>query len=253
MREIFCRWLWVGLFLMGVSLSFGAEVRVFAAASLYDALKEISGRYEKETGEQVTLNIGASSILARQIEAGAPADIFISADEQKMDQLQKKGFVREETRRDLLSNTLVAVARKESPVQIRSAGDLKHCARIAIAEPRSVPAGIYARRYLEQKGLWADLEGKMVPAENVRGALAAVESGNVDAGIVYKTDAQISQEVKVLYKFPVEETPWITYPAAVLKEARAGAERFVTELSSERSRQTFEKFGFICKIPLNGK
>src|SRR5262245_3581625 len=169
-----------------------AEVNVYAAASLTDVMKEIAANYEKESTDKIVFNFGASSLLARQIIERAPADIFFSADEAKMDDLQKAGMIASETRRDLLSNSLVIVGPNDSQLTITSPDELlTKVQRIAIANPRAVPAGIYTKQYLSGLGLWDKLESKMVPTENVRAALAAVESGNVDAGFVYKTDANI--------------------------------------------------------------
>ena len=170
-----------------------ATLHVFAAASLTDSLKEIAAAYEKQTGDKVMFNFGASSFLARQIEEGAPADIFFSADEAKMDGLEKKGLIIKETRTSRLSNSLVIVVTSDSALPIHSAKDLAGPAvkRVALADPKTVPAGIYAKQYLQCAGLWSAIKPKVVPTDNVRAALAAVESGNVEAGMVYKTDASI--------------------------------------------------------------
>jgi molybdate transport system substrate-binding protein len=176
----------------------GAEVNVYAAASLTDVMKEIASAYEKESGDKILFNFGASSLLARQIIERAPADIFLSADEAKMDELEKAGLISTETRRDLLSNLLVIVVPYDSKLGIASPEELvTKSQKIAVADPRAVPAGIYTREYLTRLGLWQKLEPKIVPTENVRAALAAVESGNVDAGFVYKTDANISSKVRI--------------------------------------------------------
>jgi len=161
-----------------------AEVNVYAAASLTDVMKEIAANYEKQSSDKIVFNFGASSLLARQIIERAPADIFFSADEAKMDDLQKAGLIATETRRDLLSNSLVIVVPNDSKLAIGSPDDLTKAQKIAIADPRAVPAGIYTKEYLSGLGLWDKLESKMVPTENVRAALAAVESGNVEAGFV---------------------------------------------------------------------
>jgi molybdate transport system substrate-binding protein len=222
-----------------------AELTVFAAASLSDALKEIASAYEKRTGDRVNFNFAASSTLARQIREGARADLFFSADEEKMDQLAAKNLIRKESRRSVLSNSLVIVVAPDS--SLKSAADLRQFKRIALAEPNTVPAGIYARKYLEQEHLWTELNQKIVPTENVRAALAAVESGNAGAAIVYKTDAAISKNVKIGYEVPARASPGISYPLAMLAEARnvAGAERFWQYLQSPEAARTFQKFGFI--------
>ncbi len=227
-----------------------AEVNVFAASSLTDALKEIAQPYEEQTHDQIVFNFAASSLLARQIEEGAPADIFFSADEEKMDRLANAGLILPETRRDLLGNSLVVVAPNESSLQLSALSELfEKTQKLAVADPRTVPAGIYTRAHLTAIGLWEKLEPKLVPTENVRAALAAVESGNVDAGFVYKTDAGISKKVKVIFSVPMESGPAIRYPIALVKEAkdRAAADKFLRYLESDAARIVFEKFGFVVK------
>jgi molybdate transport system substrate-binding protein len=222
---------------------------VFAAASLTDSLQEIANTYSRQTGEKVALNFGASSTLARQIQEGAPADIFFSADEAQLDALEKKGLIVKETRRNRLSNSLVIVVAEESKLAIGSARDLTQAAvkRIALADPQTVPAGIYSREYLEKLGLWTALSPKVVPTDNVRAALAAVESGNVEAGMVYKTDAAISRKVKIAFSVPPAEGPAIVYPMAVVKDSKdpAAARRFLDYLGSAEAARVFEKFGFL--------
>lgn len=232
-----------------VAAANGATLNVFAAASLTDSLKEIGTAYEKETGDKVVFNFGASSLLARQIEEGAPADVFFSADEAKMDALETKKLLLPGTRTKLLANSLVIVVANDRSLKISSAADLKNVKRLALAETRTVPAGIYAKEFLTAKGLWNDIQSKVIPTDNVRAALVAVESGNVDAGIVYKTDAVISKKVKVAYEVPAPETPNISYPIAVLKESRnpGAAKRFAEHLSSTNSQKVFESFGFIIQ------
>lgn len=229
----------------------GAEVNVCAAASLTDVMKEIASAYEKENGDNISFNFGASSLLARQIIERAPADMFISADEAKMDELEKAGLIATETRRDLLSNLLVIVVPYDSKLEIASPEEfLTKSQKIAVADPRAVPAGIYTKEYLTRLGLWQKLEPKIVPTENVRTALAAVESGNVDAGFVYKTDANISHKVRIAFTVAVEQGPPIRYPVALIKEARekAAAAKFLAYLQSASTRKTFERYGFIVKF-----
>jgi molybdate transport system substrate-binding protein len=229
----------------------GAEVNVYAAASLTDVMKEIASAYEKESGDKILFNFGASSLLARQIIEGAPADMFLSADEAKMDGLEQAGLIATETRRDLFSNLLVIVAPYDSKLVIASPEELvTKSQRIAVADPRAVPAGIYTKEYLSRLGLWQKLEPKIVPTENVRGALAAVESGNVDAGFVYKTDANISSKVRVAFTVAVEQGPPIRYPVALIKGAKekSAAVKFLAYLKSAGARKTFERYGFIVKF-----
>ena len=244
----------VVLFILAIavcpSLS-AATLHVFAAASLTDSLKEIAAAYEKQTGDKIMFNFGASSFLARQIEEGAPADIFFSADEAKMDGLEKKGLIVKETRISRLSNALVIVVTSDSALRIQSAADLAGptVKRLALADPKTVPAGIYAREYLKRAGLWTVIEPKVIPTDNVRAALAAVESGNVDAGMVYKTDAAISRRVRIAYAIPAKESQDISYPVAVLKESKHldAARRFLKHLGSDEAGRVFQNSGFIVR------
>lgn len=229
-------------------LAHAAELSVFAAASLKDALAEIGAAYEKESGDKVVFNFGASNALARQIEQGAPADVFFSADEAKVDALEKKGLLLPETRRSVLTNTLVIVVAADAGAAPKSAADLAkpEFRKLALAETATVPAGIYARGYLEKLGLWTAVKDKVVPTENVRAALAAVEAGNCGAGIVYKTDALISKRVKVAVEIPATEGPRISYPLAVVKDSKQPepAKKFAGHLAGPAARAVFEKFGF---------
>jgi molybdate transport system substrate-binding protein len=195
----------------------GAEVNVYAAASLTDVIEEIASDYEKESGDKILFNFGASSLLARQIIERAPADMFISADEAKMDELEKPGLIATETRRDLLSSLLMIVVPSDSKLVISSPEELvAKSKKIAVADPRAVPAGIYTKEYLTWLGLWQKLEPKIVPTENFRAALAAVESGNIDAGFVYKTDANISSKVTIWFQVKINFRPAIVRTQARL-------------------------------------
>lgn len=226
-----------------------AEVRVFAAASLTDGLKVIASAYAQKSNDRIIFNFGASSTLARQIEEGAPADIFFSADEAKMDGLEAKGLIDKSTRKSRLSNSLVIVVAAENGASVIAPQDLARPAikRVALGDPKAVPIGIYAREYLESLKLWADLAPKIIATENVRAALAAVEAGDADASIVYKTDAAISKKVKVAFEVPADKGPKISYPMALVKEApaREAARRFLDYLGSEDADKIFSKYGFI--------
>jgi molybdate transport system substrate-binding protein len=226
-----------------------AELNIFAAASLSDALTEISRTYEAKSGDKLHFNFGASSTLARQIKEGAPADLFFSADDAKMDDLAKNGLIDPETRHTLLSNTLVIVVHAENGAHISIPTDLARpdIRRVALAEPQTVPAGIYAREYLQHVGLWSKVSEKIVPTENVRACLAAVESGNADAGIVYKTDALISKHVRIACIIPAVEGPKIAYPLAVTKDTKNAdaARRFAAFLGTPEARDVFIKYGFL--------
>jgi molybdate transport system substrate-binding protein len=226
-------------------------VLVFAAASLTDALKEIAASWEIAGGESVVFNFAASSLLARQIREGAPADVFLSADEAQMDGLERAGLVVPGTRRSVLSNTLVAVVPKDSALRIASARDLAGpgVERLALAEPTSVPAGVYSKKFFERVGIWDALARKVVPTENARATLAAVESGNVDAGIVYRTDAAISKHVRIAFEIPAAMGPAISYPFALVKGAprETEARRFLAYLGSPAARAVFVRYGFLVK------
>jgi molybdate transport system substrate-binding protein len=228
---------------------YAAEIHVFAAASLTDALKEIAATYAKDSGDKVVFNFAGSNFLARQIEAGAPADIFFSADEAQMNRLEKQHLVAPETRRNRLSNSLVIVVENDSGLSLVSAKDLagSNIKRLALADPAGVPAGIYAKQFLQKQNLWSALEKKIVPTENVRAALAAVESGNVQAAIVYKTDAAISKKTEVAFEIPTAEAPPIHYPVALLKDARdpLAAKKFLEYIFSSDATSVFRKYGFL--------
>lgn len=230
-----------------------AELHISAAASLTDALREIARTWEAKSGDTIRFNFAASSTLARQITDGAPADLFLSADEAKMDWLQNLGLINVDTRCSLLSNTLVIAVPVDALVPITGPHALASPAvrRIAIAEPETVPAGIYARRYLQKIGIWNRIRGRIVPTENVRATLSAVESGNVDAGIVYRTDALISRRVKIAVEISRKDGPAISYPFAVLKGAssHAAARRFLDYLSSPAALKVFARYGFLTNRP----
>ncbi len=228
----------------------GAEnLHVLAAASLTDAMKKIAPAYERESGDKLIFSFAGSNALARQIREGAPADVFFSADDAQMDALQKEGLIDAGTRREVLSNTLVIVIGKDSDLAVAAPRDLAQPAikRLALADPKAVPAGVYAREYLTRLELWKTLVPRIVPTENVRAALAAVESGNVEAGIVYKSDAGISKAVEIACEVPAEEGPHIAYPVAVVRDARhpAAAGKFAAYLETEPAREIFREFGFI--------
>jgi molybdate transport system substrate-binding protein len=224
------------------------ELTVFAAASLTDAMKEIGGAYEKATGVKVSFNFAASNLLARQIDEGAPADLFLSADEASMDRLEKRRRLAPGTRRSLLSNTLVVVVPSDSTLTLSRIEDLAgpQVRILALAEPQTVPAGIYAKQYLQSKKLWTRLIDRIVPTENVRACLSAVAGGNAEAGIVYKTDASISNKVKVAFEVSAAEGPRISYPVAVIAESTRlpAARKFLIYLESEAALAVLRRFGF---------
>jgi len=232
-------------------------VRVAAASSLADVLKVVGADFTRTTGVKIEMVVGGSNVLARQILAGAPADVFFSADAAKMDDLEKAGLVEPGTREDQLSNRLAVVVPAGRGLRISLLSDLAlpGVGKVCTGDPKAVPVGVYARRCLEKLGLWDSVRQKIVAVDNVRAALAAVESGNVDAGIVYRTDAATSKKVEVALEVPEVEGLPIVYPMAMLKGARDGAaaRRFLEHMNSDSSRRVFEKFGFIVLPEADGR
>jgi molybdate transport system substrate-binding protein len=224
------------------------EIIVSAAASLTDVLKEISNGYQSKSKNTVKFNFGPSSGLARQIEEGAPADMFFSADEAQMDDLEKNRRLEPGTRKNLLSNQLVIIVPSDSKLAIASPKDLlkSEVKRIALAEP-PVPVGAYSSKYLEAEGLWDKIKPKVVPVQDVRATLASVESGNVEAGFVYKTDAAVSKKVKIVYEVPIDKGPKIVYPVAIVKESKRKdtARDFLNYVQTPASKELFKKYGFV--------
>jgi molybdate transport system substrate-binding protein len=237
------------LFLGPLTTARADEIIVSAAASLTDALQEIRGAYLAKAKHQVRFNFGPSSGLARQIDQGAPADIFFSADVAQMDNLDKTGRLESDTRRNLLSNQLVIIVPEDSKRAITSPKDLlkPEVNRIALADPAIVPVGVYTRTFLTSEGLWDKVKLKIVPLQDVRATLAAVESGNVEAGFVYKTDAVGSKKINLVYEVPVRKGPRIIYPVAMVRESKkkAAAHDFLSYLASPSAKAIFNKFGFI--------
>ena len=233
-----------------------SNVLVFAAASLKNALDDVVAAYGKETGTKVTASYAASSALAKQIEQGAPAQLFISADLDWMDYLQQRDLIGADTRRNLLGNSLVLVGPKDSKlgeVSIASGFDLAKLlgdGRLAVGNVQSVPAGKYAQAALEKLGAWGAVEGRLAQSENVRAALALVAHGEAPLGIVYKTDAASDPTVKIIGTFPADSHPPIIYPAAVTKAgAGSGAVAFLKYLGSGTAKSAFEKQGFTLVGP----
>ena len=222
------------------------EVLVSAAASLAGVMEKISLDYEKRTGIRVVVNTGASNTLARQITAGAAVDLFISADEAQMDVV--RGEVVANTRVALLSNQLAVAVPADRPRTLRSARELTDPAfrRIALGDPAAVPAGVYAKAYLEKLGIWAVISAKAVPSASVRVALAAVENGAADAAIVYRTDVMTARGAVLALAIPVADGPRIVYPAAVIRSGRnrEAASRFLAWLRQAEAVKIFEAAGF---------
>jgi molybdate transport system substrate-binding protein len=227
------------------------ELNVWAASSLTDVLKDLAREYEQSADDRVAFNFAGSQLLARQIVQGAPADLFISADEEKMDNLQNAGLIVPESRREIAGNALVVIAPADTTLKILSVQDLASASinRVALADPKAVPAGVYAAEFLRRASVWDSMAGKILPTENVRAATALVASGNADIGIVYKTDVRLSKDLKVLFAVPPEAAPPIRYPAAVVAAStqRDHAEAFLRFLGSERAARIFEHHGFLVQ------
>jgi molybdate transport system substrate-binding protein len=222
------------------------ELLVFAAASMADAIADVGRDFEAETGHRIRLSLGASRDLARQIKAGAPAAIFVSADAQTVDALVEAKLVRSGDRRSFASNRLVVIVKKSAALTIRTPGDLVRVTHLAIGDPMLVPAGTYAKQWLDKEGLWTEVEPRVVPSLDVRAALASVETGHAEAGIVYRTEALRSERVQIAYEVPAERAPTISYVAArLVKTQHAGAERFLDFLTGSEARATFARHGFL--------
>jgi len=243
-----------GSFALGAAPQQSSSITVSAAISLKDALDELGPIFQVQqhrknggSGTAVTFNYGGSGTLARQIEQGAPVDVFFSAAEKQMDELAVQGLIVADTRRDLVANALVLIAPAQSTA-LHSFQDLSNAAvkTIALGETSTVPAGMYARQTLEHLGLFASVEKKVVYAKDVRAVLTYVETGNADAGLVYQTDANTSTKVRVVAVAPADSHDPILYPAAVLRDAKdkAAARAFVEFLQGSDARAVFQKYGF---------
>ncbi|HVQ26234.1 MAG TPA: molybdate ABC transporter substrate-binding protein, partial [Planctomycetota bacterium] len=227
------------------------ELVVYAAASLRDVLQELAPAAEAGSDARLVFNFGSSGDLARQILAADAADLFFSADEREMERVASAGRIEPATRRALLANELVVIEpADERPSLFRTPfepAQLADLPQVSLADPESVPAGRYARAWLEARGAWAAVAPKVVPAVDVRAALAAVESGALRAGIVYRTDAARSTRVRVVFAVPSTEGPEIRYPLAVLKgRPEAGrARELALYLASEEALAVFARHGFV--------
>ncbi|HTV79087.1 MAG TPA: molybdate ABC transporter substrate-binding protein [Steroidobacteraceae bacterium] len=225
------------------------DLIVLAASSLTDALNEIGPAFTQATHRGVKLSYAASSALARQIEGGAPADVFMSADTDWMDYLQTHNLIATGTRRNVVGNRLVLISPADSTVHIRIAphfalAKLLGDGRLATGNPDSVPVGKYAREALTNLGVWSGISGRIAAADNVRAALALVARGEAPLGIVYRTDALVEKNVRIVAEFPASSHGPITYPAAATVHAAAGAEDFVKFLVSPTAQAIFARYGF---------
>ena len=229
-------------------------VRVFAAASLTNALNDIGAEYVKDGHPKPSLAYAASSALAKQIEAGAPTDVFASADLTWMDYLDQRGRIAKGTRRSLLGNTLVLIVPKGKPVPVQMAAGFDFASaftgKLCTGEPGVVPVGIYAKASLQKLGWWNALQGRIVGTDDVRTALAFVERGECPVGIVYATDAKVSSKVDVQATFPEDTHKPIVYPFGAVTGARPEATAFLEYVSSSpKAAAIFERYGFTRLAP----
>jgi molybdate transport system substrate-binding protein len=236
---------------VGQPLAAQESITVFAAASMKNALDDANAAFTKATGVKVVASYAASSALAKQIEGGAPADVFISADLQWMDYAAAHNLIKPDTRINLLGNRLVLIAPADSKldkVEIAKGFDIAKLAgdgRIAVADVKAVPAGLYGKAALEALGAWTAAEPKLAMAENVRATLAFVARGETPIGIVYETDAKVEPKVKVAGVFPKSSHPPIVYPvAATAAGANPAAARYLNFLRGASAKATFENYGF---------
>jgi len=225
-------------------------IMVFAAASMKNALDDVNAAFGSRSPIKIVTSYAASSALMKQIEHGAPADVFISADLDWMDYGSQKELIKDDTRMNLLGNRLVLIAPKDSKigeVAIRQGFDIAKLAddgRIATGDVRAVPAGKYAKAALEKLGAWNAAKPTLAMAENVRTALALVGRGEAPLGIVYETDAKVEPNVKIIGMFPADSHPPITYPIALTATANPAAAQYISFLRSQSAKAIFEKYGF---------
>jgi molybdate transport system substrate-binding protein len=254
MKQKMRRWLTLWLLLMGVP-GFAAEseravITVFAAASLTNVLQELGDSFTERSSIPVRFSFAASSALAKQIENGAPADIFFSADIEWMDYLQTRKLIQIPTRQNVLGNQLVLVASADSKIDLKIRPHFALAAalgkgRLATGDPDSVPVGRYAREALTKLGVWNDIEARLVRADSVRSALLFVDRGEAPLGIVYATDAQIDKKVRVVDVFPEDTHVPIVYPLALTAVAKAESIGFVDYIRGPVGDATFKKYGFV--------
>jgi len=233
----------------------GGDLVVFAAASLKNALDAVNAQWQKETGKKAIISYAASSALAKQIEQGAPAQMFISADLDWMDYVAQKNLIKPDTRSNLLGNRIVLIAPKDNaqPIEIKAGFDLAKAlgdGRLAMANVDAVPAGKSGKAALEKLGAWATVSSKVAQAENVRAALLLVSRGEAPAGIVYQTDAAADANVKVIGVFPEDAHPRIIYPIALTANAdHPDAKDFLAYIKSAKAKPVFEAQGFTVLNP----
>ncbi len=229
------------------------KITVFAAASLTEAVTQVVADYEKEKSVQIQTSFASSSALAKQIENGAPAEIFISADNKWMDSLQEKNLLKPASRIALLGNRLVLIAPKEKAFKVEMTKDFNFASafygKLCTGDTESVPVGIYAKQSLKNLNWWDAIKTRIVGTQDVRAALAFVARGECDAGIVYETDAKLSNKVENIATFPEKSHELITYPLALIKNASAQATDFYEYLQSAKAKAVFTKYGFSINTP----
>lgn len=247
MKILFC----AAMLAISAPAAQAADVLVFAAASTTDAVNAAIDAFRAPPGTQVRASFASSSTLARQIANGAPAHIYLSANEKWMDWLAERGKIAKPSRRDLLRNALVLIAPRDSETKVTIAPGFNLAGalgdgRLAIGDPDHVPAGIYARRALEHLGAWNAVAGRTARAQDVRAALALVERGETPLGIVYATDAKAAKNVRVVGTFPRGSHPPIVYPAALVAgNSTSEARAFLAFMASGPGRAIFARFGFV--------
>ena len=227
-----------------------APITVFGAASLTNVLGDLGNQFSKQTSIPVRCSFAASSALARQIDNGAPADIFFSADVEWMDYLQQRHLIKPRTRRNVVGNRLVLVAPADSTIKLAIAPHFALAyalggGRLATGDPDSVPVGRYAKDALTALGVWQDIAPRLIRADSVRSALAFVARGEAPLGIVYETDALIDKKVRTVDVFPADSHPPIVYPAALMSSAKPDAARFLAFISGPAGDAAFKAYGFV--------
>ena len=229
------------------------KITVFAAASLTEAVTQVAADYEKEKSVQIQTSFASSSVLAKQIENGAPAEIFIAADNKWMDYLQEKNLLKPANRIALLGNHLVLIVPKDKVFKVDMSKDFNFASafygKLCTGETESVPVGIYAKQSLKSLNWWDTIKTRIVGTQDVRAALAFVARGECDAGIVYETDAKVSNKVENIATFPETSHEPIVYPLALLKNAGAQATDFYEYLQSAKAKAVFAKYGFSTNAP----
>jgi molybdate transport system substrate-binding protein len=255
MKNFFAAWLIVcGLVFGSPGNAADADhpvILVFGAASLTNVLQDLGDAFTRETSIPVKFSFAASSVLARQIENGAPADIFFSADLEWMDYLQKRDLIQRRTRHDVVGNQLVLIAPLDSTVKLKIAPNFPLAAalgkgRLATGDPDSVPVGRYAREALTNLGIWNEISGRLIRADSVRSALAFVDRGEAPLGIVYETDALVDKNVRVIDVFPENSHAPIVYPIALTTVAKADAAKFLAFVRGPASDAAFKAYGFVA-------